>query len=333
MNTPDRYHSLRYAGLAACLAVSQMTALAQSDQPSTPDDTSSTVVKLDEYTVTAKIGTYHEEVSAMASKVPTDLKELPSSLQILNYNAIQDRNAVSLADVFNYVVGATQSQNSINGFSFRGFANTGSYTQNIQFDGLMGATLKKGASSSANVERLEFLKGPNSVLYGQMNPGGLLNIVSKSPMAVDQVSMRVTVGTFAGAFDNFGDKLTSSFMFDSTGALNSSKTLLYRLVVDTGAAPSSRPGVYDRYYSLYPSFTYLWSKTTSLTVKFEKSADNRRQDDGMVPIFNNGTAYGPTATFYTAPLNTVYNDLKDKARDFGESASFLFKTLLPGDWT
>jgi iron complex outermembrane receptor protein len=231
------------------------------------------------------------------------------------------------------VVGATASQNSVNGFSFRGFPNTGSYTQNIQFDGLMGATLKKGGSSAANVDSLEFLKGPNGVLYGQMNPGGLLNIVTKNPKEVRETTMRVTVGTFAGEFSSFGEKTTETVSFDTTGPVDSGKTLFYRLVVDSGHSPSSRPGNWNNALSIYPALTYKWSPQTSLTVKFEISEDFRRQDDGIIPIFTNNTAFGPTAYYYTAPHNTVYNDSKDKATDRGSSASMKFQTVLPGDWT
>ena len=290
------------------------------------------IVTLDEFKVSSTIGTYHESTSSMATKMPMDLKDLASSLQVLNANAISDRNALALPDIFNYVVGATQSQQNINGFSFRGFANTGSYTQNIQFDGLMGATLKKGASSSANVESLEFLKGPNSVLYGQMNPGGLLNIVSKSPKNIRETIVRTTFGTYAGAERGFGEKTIGSVMVDTTGPVDSGKHLLYRLILDANSLPSSRPGDYDRAYSIYPSLTYQWSNETYLTVKMEKSADDRRQDDGLIPIFTNNTAYGPAAAWYTAPLNTVYQDHKDKARDTGEAVAVLFHAALPGDW-
>src|ERR1019366_6241960 len=112
--------------------------------------------------------------------------------------------------------GATQSQGNINGCSFRCFPNTGSYTQNIQFHGLMGATLKKAASSAANVDSLEFLKGPNGVLYGQMNPGGLLNIVTKNPKEVRETYLRVTSGFYAGEFNSFGSKVTESASLDTT---------------------------------------------------------------------------------------------------------------------
>jgi iron complex outermembrane receptor protein len=291
------------------------------------------IVKLDAFKVTSEIGTYHQSTSSMASKIPMDLKELASSLSIINATAITDRNAVTLTDVFNYVVGATQSQGNINGFSFRGFPNTGSYTQNIQFDGLMGATLKKAATSAANVESLEFLKGPNGVLYGQMNPGGLLNIVTKAPKEKQQTYIRATFGTFAGEFTGPFKKNTQTLSFDTTGPLGHSKHMFYRFIADAASSPSSRPKNWGQSLSLYPSFTYKWNPETYFTVKGEVSQDFRRQDDGVIPIFTNNTAFGSTAYYYTAPLNTVYNDSKDKATDRGSAISTYFHAALGREWT
>ena len=291
------------------------------------------VVRLRAFNVnTSAIGSYHEEASAMATKLPTDLKELASSLQILNASAISDRNAQTLPDIFAYVVGATQSQSSINGFSFRGFPNTGTFTQNIEFDGLMGATLKKGASSSANVENLQFLKGPNSVLYGQMNPGGLLNIVTKSPLETRQTTVRLSLGTYIGKYSGFGSKALREAMIDTTGPIDQGRHLLYRLVVDASSSPPSRPQDYDRFLSLYPSLTYKWNADDYFTVKAEASQDARRQDDGLVPIFTNGTSFGKFATWTTAPYNTVYQDPTDVARDRGDALATLFHAKA-GEWT
>ena len=313
------------------LAVTARSQTAPAENAAAPE--SEEVIRMSEFKVTSTIETYHQTSSSMASKLPMDLKEIASSLSVLNASAINDRNPVTLTDVVNYVVGAIQSQQNINGFSFRGFPNTGSYTQNIQFDGLMGATLKKAGLSAANVDSLEFLKGPNGVLYGQMNPGGLLNIVTKSPMEIRQTTVRVTLGTFAGKYDSFGDKTVETVSFDTTGPVGSSKHLFYRLVVDTGHSPQSRPGDWNNALAIYPSLTYKWSPQTSLTLKFESAEDFRRQDDGVIPIFTNNTAYGPTAYYYTAPFNTVYEDNKDKATDRGSAASMKFQAALPGEWT
>ena len=303
------------------------------------------VVELEKFSVTATINTYHQATSSMATKLPMELKDIASSLQIMNATAISDRSAVTLVDVFGYVVGANQSQSNINGFTFRGFPNTGSYTQNIQFDGLMGPTLKKAATSASNVDSMEFLKGPNGVLYGQMNPGGLLNIVTKNPKEKGETNLRFTAGVYAGEFNGFGSKVTDTFSIDNTGPVPGIKHLFYRLVVDAGSTPTSRPGNWDRIYSVYPSLTYKWSADTTLTVKMESSQDRRRQDDGQMPIFTSTpitvvlggvntvtAAYGESATFVTAPNNTVYNDHKDGALDYGQAISTFFHTTLGSDW-
>ena len=349
MNIPVA-SAARRAAFALGWALSATLAIAQTaPETATPapleEKPAGDVVQLDKFTVTTAIGSYHQETSSMASKIPMELKDLASSLQILNATAISDRNAVTLVDVFGYVVGANQSQGNINGFTFRGFPNTGSYTQNIQFDGLMGPTLKKAATSAVNVDSMEFLKGPNGVLYGQMNPGGLLNIVTKNPKEKAETNLKFTAGFYAGQFTNLGDKVTNTFSFDNTGPVLGSKHLFYRLVVDAGSTPNSRPGNWGRNYSVYPSLTYKWSADTSFTVKMESSQDRRRQDDGQMPIFTSvpitvvlggvstvTAAYGENATFTTAPHNTVYNDHKDGSLDYGQAISTFFRTTLGSDW-
>jgi len=296
-------------------------------------------VQLETFTVSTDIGAYHEETSSMATKVPTDLKDLSSSLQILNQNAISDRNATTLQDVFGYLTGVTQNQTNINGFTFRGLPVSGSYDQNIEFDGLMGTPLKKSAQSAADVDSLEFLKGPNSVLYGQMHPGGLMNIISKSPLDEDQVDIRVTGYTFASSFNPLGTKGGGTASVDISGPIDSSKHWLFRVIGDVEDDTASRPGDFDHLVSLFPSLTYKWSADSSFTVKLETDADYRRQDDGVFPVFTSpailtpvGTtksaAYGPNATYYMAPFDTVYQNTYDNGRDKGSALSTAFHTVV-----
>lgn len=335
MNTPVAL-AARRAAFALSWALSATLALAQT-APETPvhlgaAKATNEPIVLDKFTVTAEIATYQQTTSSMATKLPMDLREIPSSLSILNETAIKDRNTVALTDVFTYVTGAAQSQNNVNGFSFRGFPNTGSYTQNIQFDGLQGATLQKSGTTAANVDSLEFLKGPNGVLYGQMNPGGLLNLVMKGPKEKREQNVRVTIGSYEGEFTTLGDTVTKTITLDSTGPVFRSKRLFYRVIVDASSNPNSRPGNFSNGVSVYPSMTYKWSNDTSLTLKGEVSKYTRRQDDGMVPIFTNGTAFGENARWVTAPLNTIYQDRKDRGLDYGDALSIGFKTVLPFDW-
>jgi iron complex outermembrane receptor protein len=299
----------------------------------TTADTTGEVVRMDAFNVSTSIGAYHEETSSMATKVPTDLKELASSLQILNATAIADRNSVTLQDIFQYVNGLTQSQQNVNGFTFRGIANSGSFTQNIEYDGLQGGTLKKGAQGAADVDNIEFLKGPNSVLYGQMRPGGLLNIVSKSPQAEQRLNLRASFFTYGGKYNNLGSVNGQAGVIDSTGPIDSSKHWLYRVIVDAESSPSYRTGDYDKLVSVYPSLAYQWNEKTSFTVKLELSQDRRRTDDGLMPIFTTGIAYGSNARWTTAPLNTVYQDPTDVSREKGEALATAFHTELAHRWT
>jgi iron complex outermembrane recepter protein len=106
---------------------------------------------------------------------------------------------------------------TFNGFTIRGFfAGEGqNFTQN-------GLNLPFSGSSTAifsNIERVEVLRGPASVLFGGGNPGGTVNIVTKQPQSDPFYSVEATVGSYSfyqGAID-------------LTGPLNDSKTALYRL--------------------------------------------------------------------------------------------------------
>lgn len=341
--TALRSSVLKYALPALCLLAQAGMVHAQTvatsgggNDATAPSGDDSSLLK--EVVVSARIGTYNEAVSTMATKLPMDSKDIASSLTILNQSAIRDREATTLTDLVGYVTGAVQSQNSINGFSFRGFTNTGSYTQNIEFDGLQGATLKKMSVSAADVEAIEFLKGPNSVLYGQMNPGGLLNIITKSPLEVAEYSVRTSFGVYAGDYSS-GAPLNEDVVADATGPVAGSDHLFYRMIVDGQREPASRINDDDNAVSIYPSLTYKFSDVTFFTVKLEDSHSQQQQDDGLVPIFTGSTikvpiggvltstaAYGPNATFYTAPLNTIYQNNSDWAKDYGQAISTFFNT-------
>lgn len=288
-------------------------------------------VQMDTLEVSTTIGNYHETTSSMATKVPTDLKAISGSLQILNFSALSDRNAKTLQDVYTYIVGMAQSQVNVNGFTFRGFTNTGGFTQNIQFDGLMGATTNRGGASNANVESIEFLKGPNSVLYGQMRPGGLMNIITKSPQPTQSATISVSYQTYAGEFDWPGEQNGFIGSIDLTGPIDAKKHLLYRLIVAGQDVHTWRKGVWKRNMYVYPSLMYKWSNDTQLSVKMEALYERQRQDDGLLPIFTNSN-WGPSASYVVARYNTVYQEPTDYTNDDGYAIHTSFKTRFNDRW-
>jgi iron complex outermembrane receptor protein len=291
------------------------------------------VVRLDAFNVGTTIGHYHEETSSMATKIPTDLKEVASSLQILNASALADRDTLKLQDVYTYIVGMSQAQTNANGFAFRGFANTGSFTQNIEYDGLQGGVSQKGALSAVDVQSVEFLKGPNSVLYGQMHPGGLLNIVTKSPQATAQASLTAEYSTYDGRTAGLGDQNSYVGIVDLTGPIDTGKHWLYRIVASEQDLHVFRKGDWEKDLFVYPSLTYRWTPDTSLSFKVEAVRVRRRQDDGLVPIFTRGITFGPSAAYTLPQINRVYQEQTDTGFDKGQAYSAVFQTRFADRWT
>ncbi|MSU48070.1 MAG: hypothetical protein EXS37_03105 [Opitutus sp.] len=110
---------------------------------------------------------------------------------------IQDTLAVTAEDTLNLVGGVsafaeTQSQ-EMNKFSMRGYTSS-----NAQRDGFTDYLYGlNGGFTYTFIERMEVLKGPNGILYGQNNPGGLLNLVSKRPSPKPRTKISLMSGSYA----------------------------------------------------------------------------------------------------------------------------------------
>jgi iron complex outermembrane receptor protein len=154
-------------------------------------------------------GAYHAE-EAEGARTELPLRELPQSVRTITRQAIDDLGAIRLDDVLDYVGGVSRQN------------NFGGLWDNIAIRGLPGnentgmATLLNGFPSNrgfnaprdlAPVERVEFLKGPASALYGSSEPGGTLNMVSKRPQWRPAHSVEAYLGSFGfwrGAVDTTG---------------------------------------------------------------------------------------------------------------------------------
>ncbi|MDB6169843.1 MAG: ferrichrome-iron receptor, partial [Verrucomicrobia bacterium] len=176
------------------------------------------------------LGHYIEASSAASMKVEVPLMNLPFTVQGLNAAFLKDVNSSRLEDSFGYVVGLTKSGSTANSFSLRGFSAAGSNLQSVQIDGLPGLSSRFASPPTVAVERMEVLKGPTSVLYGQGNPGGLLNIVTKSPQGKSQTVLSGYVSSYAGRTSGLGDAVGWTASFDTTGPIAASKHWFFRVI-------------------------------------------------------------------------------------------------------
>src|SRR5258708_40196867 len=126
---------------------------------------------------------------------------------------------------------------------------------NVQVDGLPGLGSRYGSPTTANVERVEVLKGPVSVLYGQMAPGGVINIETKRPLAKAKTTLFASASSYAGANRRLGDHAGFATALDTTGPVDAGRRFLYRMIVNYEQAASFRRNSFATNYYFFPSFT------------------------------------------------------------------------------
>lgn len=143
------------------------TAAAGKDEP---------ILMLSPFSVstTADVG-YRAGNSVSATRVDTAIKDLPFSVSAFTAQFVSDIGARDLFDIVQYSPGVTNagvgfaSGSSV--YAIRGFS------QAPQHNGFVG----EGYVDSATIERVEVVKGPASVLYGEVAPGGTVNYITKRP--------------------------------------------------------------------------------------------------------------------------------------------------------
>ncbi|HSI61144.1 MAG TPA: TonB-dependent siderophore receptor [Ideonella sp.] len=120
---------------------------------------------------------YRRTEATSGTKLAAPLRDIPQSIQVIPRQLIEDQGTYRTKDIVHNVSGVQDGSPSHaygDGFIFRGFS-----TSEFLRDGLPDR--RRSMRDTANVEQIEVLKGPASVLYGRIEPGGTLNYVTKKP--------------------------------------------------------------------------------------------------------------------------------------------------------
>ncbi len=159
--------------------------------------------------VVGRISEYHTEDTTVATKIPTRLIDTPQSITSISPQMIADREATDVNDIYKNVAGLNQTTYSA--VVFRGFTQRETLFNGVRgnpYGSLEGDVNNAGFSTSilrlSNVERVEVLKGPASVLYGSSEPGGVINFITKKPKTTLDGSAGLRFGEYgltAGNFD------------------------------------------------------------------------------------------------------------------------------------
>ncbi|SDR89225.1 TonB-dependent receptor [Opitutus sp. GAS368] len=288
------------------------------------------VLHLDTFTVTTSVGTYREATTTAGSKTPMSTKDVAGTVQVLNASFIEDKQARSLEDLYPYVVGMTRESPAASGFTLRGFSNnfTNTMINNIQFDGLPGGASRFGSPPTANVDRVEVLKGPSSVINGVMDPGGIINIISKQPSVKPGSSLVISAASFAGQHSPLGQDVSLTATLDSTGPLDEGRHWLYRFIASYEDLNGFRQFDFGKNYYFYPSLTYRFDPDTEVTFKIEIDRQRRysSQDSYLAAPFL-------LIANVPADHSLSYTDRNNEEYDKAETYNLVFRHRFDNQWT
>lgn len=223
--------------------------------------------------------TYKNTVSFVGTKTATALKDVPQSIGYVTKELVLDQAATTVNDVVKNISGVNP-YSFYNDFTIRGFRATGNRNSGNLVNGMRAQTSLWRQSSLANVERVEVIKGPSSVLFGNAAPGGVINRVTKKPLASPRHSLTLSTGSFS----------TTRAYGDFTGPLHEKKRLLYRLNLGYEHSDTFRDLQGLTTYSVAPSFAYLLSDKTHLGMDLVYNRNLGKLDRG-VAIFGDGDLF------------------------------------------
>ncbi|RRD68212.1 TonB-dependent siderophore receptor [Comamonadaceae bacterium OH2310_COT-174] len=201
--------------------------------------------------------------SATATKTDTRLADTPASISTITRAQMDDQAAASVAQALRYTPGVLSEArvspryDSVFLRGFGGFGQTANYVGYLD-----GLRLPRGLSyliagiDPWALERIDVVRGPNSVLYGQVNPGGLVNQISRRPVFEPVRDVRLRLGSHS----------LRELAADLGGSADAQGRWAWRITALARDA-SSASGLPERRYLLAPALSWRPAASTQLSLQ------------------------------------------------------------------
>ena len=239
---------------------------------------------------------YKHTSSFSGTNTATAIRDIPQTINYVTKEVILDQGASTVNDVVKNVSGVSQ-YTTYNDFSIRGFRTTGNRNSGNLLNGMRAQTSLWSASSLANIERVEVIKGPAAALFGNAAPGGIINRVTKKPLLQRLHTVSVNTGSW-GTLKTYGD---------FTGPLNESKSLLYRLNLGYETTDGYRDLQGRNTLTIAPSFSFIPNEKTRFNVDITYYRLDGKVDRGQ-------TIFGD-ADLYSVPITRSLSATNDFLRE------------------
>ncbi|MBE7385520.1 MAG: TonB-dependent siderophore receptor [Leptolyngbya sp. SIO1E4] len=256
---------------------------------------------------------YFEPNTATATRTDTPLRDIPQSIQVVPREVLEDQQVITLGDALRNVSGVVRREQIFTGelFVVRGF--TGATTLRDGFRLNDGG--REGFLELSNLETIEVLKGPASILTGSVQPGGVINLVSKQPLSEPFYDLELRAG----------NRGLISPRIDLSGPLTADGRLRYRLNALVRREESFRgydTDIERRFVA--PTVSWQIGDRTDLTVYLEYLDAERPGDLGLI-------ALGDEVA--DVPNDLVVGELDDIAREETLRVAYQFEHRFSDRWT
>jgi iron complex outermembrane receptor protein len=316
---------MKYILLPSILSLFCFSIQAQETASATPNSNdkeiyyfSSDTIKSANDTVKKRRGEILKEVVVTANKQPKPVTALrsglkpmdtPQSVQVIGAEIIEQQQAIRLSEVL-------KNANGVYVSSARGGAQESFFSRgyDMSANNMFKNGFRYNAGSIpdvASLDKVEFLKGSAALLYGNVAPGGILNLVTKTPSfkSGGEIIMQ------AGSYSYYKPAV------DFYGPLN--KFIAYRFSGSYENSESFRDVVKNERLYINPSFLFNVSDQTHITVQ----GDYLNAD--WTPDFGTGII---GKEIVDVPRNNFYGSLWSTGKTKTASASILLNHDFNKNW-
>ncbi len=197
---------------------------------------------------------YNPSNSSSVSRTDTPLKQTAQSVDVLSAKLLKDRQATNLSDALKSSPGVQQTVSNRGSaqYKIRGFLVEKTSTNGMPNAGVNGTSIQ-------GIERVEVIKGPDSIMSGSSTPGGTINIIRKAPVKYDVRTLSLEVADYGELKQGL----------DLGGALNDDRSLSYRLNLSNMKSDNASPD-FDGKRDVFVAPALTWEgEHTRLTVGAE----------------------------------------------------------------
>ncbi len=211
--------------------------------------------------------------AASAAKTNMAIMDTPVNIQVIPKTIMDDQQDVKIEDALTKNVSGVQRGYAFGDlyeeFKIRGFSTNQSTYRN-------GLRRYTNYSDPANIEQVEVVKGPAAVLYGQIQPGGMVNVVTKKALDKPYYSLQQQFG-------NYDQYRTTAA---ATGPIDKAGTLKYRFDASYQDMGSNKKFIYDERVFLAPKLTWTPNDRFEANLELEYKHEKRVNDYGVPAIRN-----------------------------------------------